>query len=96
VSSPLSQELAVFAKRRRAPSFASTLAAGVNSAALQADAAEDHTPHCGWFDSSHDLHTGLLVQEHASADAVLALLPLDDWLALQLANCCPLAAPCRH
>lgn len=39
---------------------------------------------CGWFDSSHELRTGLVVVEHASADAVAAQMPLDDWLALHL------------
>lgn len=41
---------------------------------------------CGWFDSSHELRAGLDVVEHASADAVAAQLPLDDWLALHLAG----------
>lgn len=39
---------------------------------------------CGWFDSSHDLRTGLQVQEHDSAGPLAAALPLDDWLALHL------------
>lgn len=39
---------------------------------------------CGWFDSSHELRAGLVVVEHASADAVAAQMPLDDWLALHL------------
>jgi len=39
---------------------------------------------CGWFDSSHDLHSGLCVQEHAAPDAVAQDLPLDDWLQMQL------------
>jgi hypothetical protein len=39
---------------------------------------------CGWFDSSHALQHGLCVTEHASADAVAAHLPLDDWLQLHL------------
>ena len=37
---------------------------------------------CGWFDSSHELQCGLLVQE-ADAQA-LSALPLGDWLDLQL------------
>lgn len=41
---------------------------------------------CGWFDSSHDLHAGLCVQEHASADAVAQDLPLTDWLDMQLSG----------
>lgn len=38
---------------------------------------------CGWFDSSHELHQGLQVDEAPDAQA-LAQLPLGDWLALQL------------
>jgi hypothetical protein len=47
---------------------------------------EDERPlGCGWFDSSHDLQHGLQVNE---ADGrVLALLPLADWLALQVRPC---------
>jgi hypothetical protein len=39
---------------------------------------------CGWFDSSHDLQHGLLVTEHASADAVANEMPLEAWLELHL------------
>jgi hypothetical protein len=39
---------------------------------------------CGWFDSSHELRAGLVIVEHANADAVAAQLPLEDWLALHL------------
>ncbi len=39
---------------------------------------------CGWFDSSHDLRAGLVVQEHASADAVSEALGLAAWLELHL------------
>lgn len=46
---------------------------------------DDDTPAgCGWFDSSHALRAGLVVVEHASADAVAGHLPLNDWLALHL------------
>jgi hypothetical protein len=41
---------------------------------------------CGWFASSHELQQGLLVTEHASADAVSAELPLQAWLELHLAG----------
>ncbi len=41
---------------------------------------------CGWFDSSHDLHAGLYVHEHASPDAVASDLPLADWLEMQLSG----------
>ena len=49
--------------------------------------ADDETPPrgCGWFDSSHDLHEGLCVQEH-SADSLARELPLSSWLELQLAG----------
>jgi hypothetical protein len=36
---------------------------------------------CGWFDSSHDLRQGLLVQEHASLDSLSGAMSLSDWLA---------------
>ena len=47
--------------------------------------AEERTSGCGWFDSSHDLHSGLMVQEHASVDAVPNELPLAFWLGRQVA-----------
>ena len=47
---------------------------------------EDDAPAgCGWFDSSHDLQHGLQVREADSQ--ALALLPLTDWLALQVMPC---------
>ncbi len=46
--------------------------------------ADADTAGCGWFDSSHDLQSGLLVTEHASADAVANELPLEAWLDLHL------------
>jgi hypothetical protein len=36
---------------------------------------------CGWFDSSHDLQRGLLVQEHVSLDTLAGAMCLSDWLA---------------
>ena len=46
------------------------------------DAAQDERPlGCGWFDSSHELERGLLVQE--ADDAALCTLPLNVWLDLQ-------------
>jgi hypothetical protein len=41
---------------------------------------------CGWFDSSHDLQRGLVVQEHLSPDSLAQELPLDAWLALHLSG----------
>jgi hypothetical protein len=55
------------------------------------EVAEAPLPGCGWFDSSHDLQRGLLVTEHASADAVAAELPLDGWIGLHLAGWRPMA-----
>ena len=49
-------------------------------------APEDDLPRgCGWFDSSHELQHGLLVQER-DPDAVAAELPLVHWLELQLSG----------
>jgi hypothetical protein len=58
---------------------------------LPAPDAEDAPCGCGWFDSSHELHSGLLVTEHLSPDAVAAELPLIDWLELHLSGW---RAPC--
>jgi hypothetical protein len=41
-----------------------------------------HEPRCcGWFDSSHDLQQGLMVQEHACLDTLAGTMSLSDWLA---------------
>jgi hypothetical protein len=55
-------------------------------AAVGAEGETERVLGCGWFDSSHDLHAGLCVQEHASPDAVAQELPLADWLQMQLAG----------
>lgn len=39
---------------------------------------------CGWYDSSHELLTGVRVTEHDQADAVVNLVPLSWWLAWEL------------
>ena len=47
---------------------------------------------CGWFDSSHELHRGLLVWEHPNASSSLELpleVQLGRWLELHL----PAASP---
>ncbi len=56
---------------------------GADSALLPVpqDAGEERPLGCGWFDSSHELERGLLVQE--ADDTALSALPLNDWLALQ-------------
>ncbi|GMV45343.1 MAG: hypothetical protein AMXMBFR66_07410 [Pseudomonadota bacterium] len=48
------------------------------------DAAAEPILGCGWFDSSHDLRQGLVVQEHASADMVSEALGVAAWLELHL------------
>lgn len=35
---------------------------------------------CGWFESSHELHAGLQVTEHASPEAVVNEVPAGWWL----------------
>jgi hypothetical protein len=46
----------------------------------------DAGPTCGWFDSSHDLGQGLLVQELSSPESLAAAVPLSQWLDWQLAD----------
>lgn len=78
--------------RAHPPGLAGALDAGAAAAATPAPAAtgpdaEDlGACRCGWFDSSHDLQQGLLVQEHLSPDSLAHELPLDAWLALHLAG----------
>ena len=72
--------------RRPAPLCRPQLAA-LPELLVDVDEADETSPAgCGWFDSSHELRRGLLVTEHASADAVAADLPLDGWLDLHLAG----------
>jgi hypothetical protein len=52
-----------------------------------AAAPADDTPRfCGWFDSSHELRTGLSITEHDSPDRVANELALDVWLHWHLAG----------
>jgi hypothetical protein len=61
--------------------------AAAAAAAPEAEPERDDAPRgCGWFDSSHELHTGLFVTEHDSPDRVANELPLDVWLAWHLAG----------
>ena len=46
--------------------------------------AEPRCPGCGWFDSSHELRSGLRVEEELPPDAVARLVPLSWWLAWEL------------
>lgn len=41
---------------------------------------------CGWFDSSHELHAGLLVREQLGMETRATELPLLPWLELQLSG----------
>jgi hypothetical protein len=75
-------------QRRRRPAArlqptAADVAAQVALAAGAADETADR-PRCGWFDSSHELHQGLVVLEHAGAEGLGAELPLHDWLGFVL------------
>jgi hypothetical protein len=74
-------------RRRRAPSLRRP-ADWVDAMSFDAASpADDEPPRgCGWFDSSHELRAGLVVQEHGSPDAVSNELPLGDWLQLHLAE----------
>ena len=47
---------------------------------------EDLPRGCGWFDSSHELHCGLSVQEHANPDSLVRELPLASWIELHLSG----------
>jgi hypothetical protein len=38
---------------------------------------------CGWFDSSHELHSGLQVTEHLTPERVANEVPLGWWLDWQ-------------
>ncbi len=44
---------------------------------------------CGWFDSSHELHQGLVVLEHTGVGGLGAELPLVDWLGFVLGGAAP-------
>ena len=54
---------------------------------------EDRAQGCGWFDSSHDLHSGLMVREHVCVDTVANEVPLAFWLDLELQGGLALARP---
>lgn len=54
--------------------------------AQKAETGEGGPLACGWFDSSHDLREGLVVQEHAGAEALAQALPVALWLELHLGS----------
>lgn len=77
-----------FLLRRRAVAMPPVLSALPQDSDLPMDE-EPPLRSCGWFDSSHDLHQGLRVQEHSSAETLAHEwpdLPLVPWLELQLSG----------
>ena len=52
---------------------------------LEPEPEEDTPRGCGWFDSSHELQSGLWVREHLSPADLAAELPLGPWIELHLA-----------
>jgi hypothetical protein len=46
---------------------------------------------CGWFDSSHELHSGLQVTEHLTPERVANEVPLGWWLDWQAGGAGPSA-----
>lgn len=50
------------------------------------DLADSPPRGCGWFDSSHELRTGLSITEHDSPDRIANELALDVWLTWHLAG----------
>lgn len=75
--------------RRIAPCTVARRASGADTA-VEGDPAVGG---CGWFDSSHELSSGLLVTEHASPDAVAGDLPLGGWIELHLSGWRPQLQP---
>ena len=76
-----------FLLRRRAVAVPPALSALPQNSDMPMD--EEPPLHsCGWFDSSHDLHQGLRVQEHSSAEMLTPEWPdlLGPWLELQLSG----------
>lgn len=78
----LRNALRAWVARRTRPTRRRPLPAAAPATAAVPD--DDVPPRgCAWFDSSHDLRTGLSVDEAPPADA-LAQLSLGDWLQLEL------------
>jgi hypothetical protein len=61
---------------------------GVESSADQLD---EVLLGCGWFDSSHELHSGLQVTEHLTPERVANEVPLGWWLGWQAGGAGPSA-----
>jgi hypothetical protein len=51
---------------------------------------------CGWFDSSHELNTGLQVTEHLTPERVVNEVPLGWWLDWQAHGPSEAGAQGRH
>lgn len=68
------------------------------NATLGATPAEpaDSSRSCGWFDSSHELHSGMQVTEYLSPEPVANEVPLGWWLDWQTHGTAPVKlAPAR-
>ena len=72
-------------RRSRGPHDSFRRALAATAEALNAQGLDEHTaPGCGWYDSSHELHQGLVVLEHSAAEGLGAELPVTVWLKLAL------------
>ena len=69
---------------RRRKARVAVRAADAPEAQVAAEDSLENTLACGWFDSSHELHQGLVVLEHSAADGLGAELPVTVWLDLVL------------
>ena len=70
--------------RGAAPVLAAPIAMPIATpAAAPADEPDTPTP-CGWFDSSHELRSGLVVTELEQPESVARVVPLSWWLQWQL------------
>lgn len=77
------------AVKRRSRSLRDSRQRALAAAASHEPGLDDTAPGCGWYDSSHELHQGLLVLEHNGAEGLAAELPVTVWLQLALDG-----APC--
>ncbi len=73
-------------RRQRQRSRCAALSSCTENLAPQGDEQDDddRAKGCGWFDSSRDLHQGLVVLEHSGAEGLGAELPITVWLSLVL------------
>ena len=80
LSQTLQRWRAAPARRLHRPAVPDWVNAGSAGTPEQLDEA---LPGCGWFDSSHELHTGLQVTEHLTPERVANEVPLGWWLDWQ-------------